>query len=150
MVLGHARVKAWLLEQLPHAASDINLQPIRAAMALRAQLMAQLLDTGVGDELRREVYLCGVLSQIDLILDEPLTAALQRLPLSNRVTQALLSRTGPYAPYLAVATALESSDTQAIRALCDANGLSSGETNRVLLRTLGGAPAHSTRGLLLV
>lgn len=150
MVLGHARVKVWLLEQLPHAASDINLQPIRAAMALRAKVMAQLLDAGEGDELRREVYLCGVLSQIDLILGEPLAAALQRIPLSGRVTQALLSRTGPYAPYLAVASALESSNTGAIRDLCDANGLTAGETNRVLLRTLGGAPAHSTRGLLLV
>ncbi len=150
MVLGHARLKAWLLEQLPHAASDVNLQPVRSAMALRAKVMAQLLDAGEGDELRREVHLCGLLSQIDLILGEPLAAALQRIPLSGRVTQALLGRTGPYAPYLAVASALESSNTEAIRDLCDANGLTPGETNRVLLRMLGGAPVHATRGLLVV
>ena len=150
MVLGHARLKAWLLEQLPHAASDVNLQPVRSAMALRAKVMAQLLDAGEGDELRREVHLCGLLSQIDLILGEPLAAALQRIPLSGRVTQALLGRTGPYAPYLAVASALESSNTEAIRDLCDANGVTPGETNRVLLRMLGGAPVHATRGLLVV
>jgi hypothetical protein len=150
MVLGHALVKSWLLEQLPQASGDLNLQPIRSAMTLRAQLMAQLLDAGEGDELRRELYLCGLLSQIDLILGEPLPAALQRLPLSGRVNQALLSQSGPYAPYLAVATALESSDTPAVQALCEAHGLASGEVNRVLLRTLGAAPLHAPRGLLLV
>ena len=102
------------------------------------------------DELRRELYLCGLLSQIDLILGEPLPAALQRLPLSGRVNQALLSQSGPYAPYLALATALESSDTPAIQALCEAHGLASGEVNRVLLRTLCTAPLHAARGLLLV
>ena len=150
MVLGCALIRSWLLEQLPHAASDLNLQPIRTAMALRAQLMAHLLDAGEGDELRREVVLCGVLSQIDLLLGEPLAAALQRIPLPCRINQALLSQTGPYAPYLAVAAALESSDTRAIQHLCDANGLATGEVNRVLLRMLGAAPAHSKRGLLVV
>lgn len=150
MVLGCALIKSWLLEQLPHAASDLNLQPIRTAMAVRAQLMAHLLDAGEADELRREVILCGVLSQIDLLLGEPLAAALQRVPLSSRINQALLSQSGPYAPYLAVAIALESSDTGAIQRRCDSNGLATGEVNRVLLRLLGAAPTHSKRGLLVV
>ena len=62
----------------------------------------------------------------------------------------MLSQTGPYAPYLAVAAALESSDTRAIQQVCDSNGLAAGEVNRVLLRMLGAAPSHSTRGLLVV
>ena len=150
MVLGFALVKSWLLEQLPHAASDMNLQPIRAAMALRAQLMAHLLDAGESDELRREVVLCGVLSQIDLMLGEPLAAALQRLPLSSRIIQALLSQTGPYAPYLAAACALESADTAGLLALCEAHGLAVGEVNRVLLRALSATRPHPAHGLLLV
>ena len=150
MVLGHARLKDWLLQQLPHAVSDVDLQPIRTAMAVRAKVMAQLLDAGEGDELRRELYLCGVLSQIDLVMGEPMATALQRIPVSGRIKQALLHRTGPYAPYLEIAIALESSNTQAILSLCESHDLSAGETNRVLLRTLGSAPARSTRGLLLV
>lgn len=143
MVLGLALVKNWLLEQLPHAANDLNLQPIRAAMALRAQLMAHLLDAGESDDLRREVVLCGVLSQIDLLLGEPLAAALQRLPVASRINQALLSQAGPYAPYLAVACALESSDTVGLHSLCDTHGLAVGDVNRVLLRALSTASAHA-------
>jgi hypothetical protein len=143
MVLGFAMVKSWLLEQLPHAASDLNLQPIRAAMALRAQLMAHLLDAGESDDLRREVVLCGVLSQIDLLLGEPLAAALQRVPLSGRITQALLGQTGPYAPYLAVACAQESANTAGLQALCDNHGLAVGEVNRVLLRALSAMRPHA-------
>lgn len=136
MVLGLSRIRDWLLEQLPDASSDLNLQPLRAAMVLRARLMEQLLDAGASNELRREVLLCGMLSQIDLLLGEPLHEALARLPLSGRINDAILGRGGPYAPYLDVARALESPDTQATHALCEEHQLSHEDVNQALLRTL--------------
>lgn len=148
MVLGLSQLRSWLLEQLPLATSNLNLQPVRTALVLRARLMEQLLDAGDGNDLRREVYLCGLLSQIDLLLGEPLHAALARLPLSERVTSAILSQSGPYLPYLEVATALESSQTQATRVLCESHQMNSEEVNRALLRTL--SQAHPAKGLLLV
>ena len=147
MVLGFSLLRTWLLEQLPAAASDLNLQPVRAAMVLRARLMKHLLDAGDGDDLRREVYLCGLMSQIDLLLGEPPTAALARLPLSERITSAILSHTGPYLPYLEVATALESPDTQATRALCEAHQMDLEKVNRSVLRTLSHARAQPGKGL---
>jgi hypothetical protein len=136
MVLGVSLMRSWLLEQLPHASSDLNLQPVRSALVIRADLMAQLLDAGDGDDLRREIYQCGLLSQIDLLLGEPLVAALARLPLSDRVTSAILNQSGPYAPYLEIATALESPNTQATRRLCHAHELELETVNHALLRTL--------------
>ena len=136
MVLGVSLLRSWLLEQLPHASSDMNLQPVRAAMVIRADLMAHLLDVGDGDDLRREIYQCGLLSQIDLLLGEPLEAALARLPLSERVTSAILNQEGPYSPYLEVATALESPHTQTTRRLCQTHHLELETVNRALLRTL--------------
>ena len=150
MVLGYARLKSWLLEQLPHATSDLNLQPVRSAMVLRARLTEHLLDAGDEDKLRREVYLCALLSRIDLLLGEPLAQALQRLPLSERIIAAILHNSGPYAPYLELAAALESSDTRATAALCASHQLSLEQVNRALLRTLCLAQPHPTRGLLLV
>lgn len=136
MVLGVSLLRTWLLEQLPHASGDMNLQPVRSAMVLRADLMAQLLDVGDSDELRREIYQCGLLSQIDLLLGEPLEPALARLPLSGRVTSAILNQEGPYAPYLEVASALESPHTQTTRRLCQTHRLALEAVNRALLRTL--------------
>jgi c-di-GMP-related signal transduction protein len=149
MVLGLSLLRSWLLEQLPHASGDLNLQPVRTTLALRAHLMNHLLDAGDGDDLRREVYLCGLLSQMDLMLGEPLNAALARLPLSQRITSAILDHSGPYMPYLDVAAALESPNTQATRALCDLHQMNSEEVNRALLRTLSQIRPRPARGLLL-
>ncbi|MDO8448976.1 MAG: HDOD domain-containing protein [Rhodoferax sp.] len=150
MVLGLSQLRSWLLEQLPHATSDLNLQPVRTALVLRARLMEQLLDAGDGNDLRREVYLCGLLSQMDLMLGEPLNAALARFPVSERVTSAILDHSGPYVPYLEMATALESANTQATRVLCDLHRMNLEEVNRALLRTLSNARPHPAKGLLLV
>jgi len=150
MVLGLSQLRSWLLEQLPHATSDLNLQPVRTALVLRARLMEQLLDAGDGNDLRREVYLCGLLSQMDLMLGEPLNAALARFPVSERVTSAILDHSGPYVPYLEMATALESANTQATRVLCDLHRMNLEEVNRALLRTLANARPHPAKGLLLV
>lgn len=150
MVLGYSLLRSWLLEQLPHATSDLNLQPVRTAMVVRARLMEHLMDAGDSDELRREIYLCGLLSQIDLMLGEPLNAALAHLPVSQRITSAILGHAGPYTPYLDMATALESSSTQATRVLCDSHQMNSEEVNRALLRTLASTRIHPARGQLLV
>jgi c-di-GMP-related signal transduction protein len=136
LVLGYSLFQTWLAEQLPHATSDPNLQPVRTALVIRARLMDHLLDAGDGGDLRREVYLCGLLSQIDLLLGEPLTTALQRFPLPERIVSAILNNAGPYAPYLEVATALESSHTHRTHALCETHALAFEDVNRALLRTL--------------
>ena len=140
MTLGYSRLRAWLMEQMPHASSDANLQPIRAAIVLRARIMERLADAGIEDDLRREVFLCGIFSQVDLLLGENLGAALHRLPLPGRVASAILGQTGPYAPWLEVASALESGATKVIRDVCRAHDLQTDEVNRALLRSLA-APA---------
>lgn len=139
MTLGYSRLRAWLMEQMPHASSDANLDPIRASMVLRARIMEHLADVGVDDELRREVFLCGVFSQVDLVLFEPLGTALHRLPLPGRVASAIMGNTGPYAPWLQVASALESGSTRVIREVCKAHHIEADEVNRALLRALAGA-----------
>jgi hypothetical protein len=136
MVMGYAKLRTWLVEQVPHASSDPNLDPIRWSMVLRARIMERLADAGIEDDLRREVFLCGVLSQVDLLLGEPLGAALHRLPLPGRIASAVLGQTGPYAPWLEVATALESANTRMIHDVCKVHKMPADEVNRALLRTL--------------
>jgi c-di-GMP phosphodiesterase len=124
------------------------LRPVRMAMVMRARLMEHLLDAGEEDALRRDVYLCGLMSQMDLLLGEPLAAALQRLPLSPRIGSAILADSGPYLPYLQVATALESTQLRLVGALCNAHQISPEEVNRALLRTLSTVESRPAKGLL--
>lgn len=136
MLLGLSRFKAWLLEQMALASNEPDLDPIRLAMVMRARLTEHLLEAGEEDNLRREMFLCGVLSQIDGLLGEPLKDALQRLPLSDRVVGAILSNSGPYAPYLELATALEYPHMASVPGICDTHGIDLAEVNRTFLRTL--------------
>jgi hypothetical protein len=140
MMLGFRSLNAWLAEQLPHASDDANLRPVNAAMVLRGQLMEHLMDAGIEDDLRREVYLCGLFAQLDLVLDEPLRASFSRIPLSDRIISAVMSRTGPYAPSLQIALALEGADPAPLRALRETHEMSAEGINRALLRTLVALP----------
>lgn len=136
MVMGYSKLRAWLMEQIPHASGDPNLEPIRFAMVLRARIMERLANAGAEDDLRREVFQCGIFSQLDLLLGEPLGAAIHRLPLPGRIASAVVGQTGPYAAWLEVASALESSNTRMIREVCKAHKMPPDEVNRALLHTL--------------
>lgn len=136
MVMGYSKLRAWLLEQIPQASTDPNLEPIRCAMVLRARIMERLADAGIEDALRHEVFLCGVLSQLDVLLGEPLGAAIHRLPLPGRIASAVVGQTGAYAPWLAVASALESGNTRMVREVCKAHKMPADAVNRALLRAL--------------
>lgn len=136
VMMGYSSIKRWLSDQLPHASTDLNMQPVRESMVMRAQLTAQLLDAGIENDLRREIYLCGLLSQIDGLLGEPLGTILRRIPLSERIYDATVMHTGPYASGLQMACALETDDASAIRQLCETYELDQEEVNRALLRVL--------------
>lgn len=136
LVLGLSRTRTWLLEQLPHAAQDLNLQPVRQSMVLRACFMAELLDAGESEALKRELYLCGLLSQIDLLLGEPMGSALRAIHLPSRVKEALLSQSGPYWPYLDLAMGVEAPFLETTRARCSQHGFDPEDVNLALLRTL--------------
>jgi EAL and modified HD-GYP domain-containing signal transduction protein len=53
---------------------------------------------GVENELRREVYLCALLSQMDELLREPLGTILRRIPLSERIYDATCCTPAPTHP----------------------------------------------------
>jgi c-di-GMP-related signal transduction protein len=82
------------------------------------------------------MYLCALFSQLDLLLHEPLNTTLRRMPLSDRIFDAVLARTGPYAGSLAMAMALESPDAAPIRLLREEHEWETEDLNRILLRML--------------
>ena len=149
VMLGYGTLQRWLGDQLPHASTDPNLSPIRQTMVLRAQLMERLVEAGIEYELRREVYLTGLLSQLDTLMDEPIATILRRLPLSERISDAIVLRSGPYAPALQIACALETDDASVVRQLCETHEMDTESVNRALLRLLSDLhverPKSSTR-----
>lgn len=136
MVLGLSHTAGWLRELLAQASQDLDLEPFRQSLALRARFMALLLDAGEGDALRRELSLCGLLSQIDWLVGESMASALRAIPLPTRVAEALLSQEGPYWPFLAMASALEHPYPNTPQDLCAQHSFDLEEVNLTLLRSL--------------
>lgn len=141
MVLGLRQVQDWLQGQLAQSSAAPDLRPLRLQLVTRAHLVEHLLDPGDEQELRRELYLCGLFSQLDDLLGQPLAAALERLPLSQRILQALLDHSGPYHPALQLAYALEGARLRTTQQLCESYGFAQEDVNRALLRTLIAQPA---------
>ena len=143
VMLGYDNLKQWLGNQLTQASADEDLWPIRLSTVMRAELTERLLDPGVSQELRSEVYLCGLLSRLDDVMDEPLSHILQRLPLSDRIHAAAVEDDGPYAPSLLLAKALEKEDGgSVIRTLCKQYEVELEHVNRTLLRSMVDWPAQ--------
>ena len=137
VLMGYGPLQKWLGNLLVHACEEPDLQPVRQGMVHRAQLTSLLLDAGVSQELRSEVYLCGLFSRLDDILDEPLEDCLARLPLSERIPDAALRQEGPYTSSLEMAIALENENgAEAVRDLCKQYGMSLETVNRTLLRLM--------------
>lgn len=136
VMMGYSSLSRWLAEQLPHASAEPDMQPVRYGMVLRAKLAERLIDAGIETALRREVYLCGLFSQLDGLLRETLGPILRRIPLSERVYDAAVQHSGPYAASLALACALEGCDASVVRGLCETHEMDLEDINRTLLRTL--------------
>ena len=136
VMVGYGSLMRWLSNQLPHASTELNLRPMRESLVLRAKLSEMLIDAGVGIELRREVYLCALFSQLDDMLGESLDSILHRIPLSERVFEAAAQGIGPYAPILQMARALEDCDAGVVRQLCEDNEMTLEDINRTMLRVL--------------
>lgn len=132
--LGHA--ETWLQRLAGQADATADFSPLRHRQVLQARLVTQLLDPGDEEDLRREVYLCGLFARLDRMQGAPLEALLQSVPLSQRIVLSLLTEEGPYRPALVLAQAMDGRDPRRVQALCESYGYASLDVNRALLRAL--------------
>lgn len=143
MMLGFTAMDSWLSDQLAGAETDLALHPVRYTMVMQARLAQHLLDPGADDNLRSEVYLTALFSQIDRLLHRPLTELLQSLPLAGRVYDALLRQTGPYNAYLDVSAAQSRVEQlHQLSSICATHDISLEAANQALIRMLATSRDH--------
>ena len=113
MVLGRNELYRWLSVLLLSAGeargSSKALQEIALA---RARLLEGLAEQR-GDAVNHPpaaLFTVGLLSLLDVLLQQPLAQVLEPLRLTEPARQALLDRSGPWASYLQLATDLERHD----------------------------------------
>ena len=132
VILGNAKLARWLTLLLFSAARSDNPAPqaLLHTALVRARL-AELLGTPrLGTAHQDYLFMCGMFSLLEAMLDVPLEDALKNLKLPEAVSHALLHGTGPYAPYLELSRACEKPDMERIHALAPALGLEIGAISR--------------------
>lgn len=139
MMLGYQRLKRWLALLLATASKDNNLKPVMFAAVRRGLLMEELVRATGDDEMRNEMFICGVFSLLDRMFRQPFDELLKTIPVPERVFQALAQNTGPYQPYFELVRAIESESLYDVTAAADALLVSVTEINRAELRALTSA-----------
>ena len=145
MVLGHAGLTRWLSRMLRVSSDEGNAAPLMHASIRRALFLEHLAAcTSGGAELREALYLTGAFSLLDRTTGTSFTRLFQRAALPPAVGQALIERSGPCAPYLALVEAIERSDPINSRKHRESLGIAALDCNLSLLRALAAAPtSHS-------
>jgi len=122
-LLGHAPLQRWLTLMI--CSSNRN-QPRATAVLetalIRARFM-ELISTSRPVSEREAIFLTGLLSLIDVILQQPIEHALETLSIDDDIHNAILHGHGPYAATLALARACESMDADRIVSAAEACGI---------------------------
>ena len=139
MMLGYQRLKRWLALLLATASKDTNLKPVMFAAVRRGLLMEELVRGSGDDEMRNEMFICGVFSLLDRMFRQPFSELMRTIPVPERVYQALVDGTGPYQPYFDLVKAIEAESLFDFRAAAEQLMMSVSEINRAELRALTAA-----------
>ena len=145
MILGYQRLKRWLALLVTSAIDDPDMKPLMQLAVRRGLLMEEIARPGGDDALRNELFICGVFSTLDRMIGQPFEQLLTTIPVQESVAQALAHDSGPCAPFLALARAVEAESAYDVREAAEALMLSVGDVNRALAKSL--VHAHSlTKG----
>ena len=139
MLLGYQRLKRWLALLLATASKETNLKPVMFAAVRRGLLMEELVRESGDDEMRNEMFICGVFSLLDRMFKQPFSELMRTIPVPQRVYQALVDGTGPYQPYFDLVKSVEAESLYDFREAADALMMSVSEINRAELRALAAA-----------
>jgi c-di-GMP phosphodiesterase len=139
MMLGYQRLKRWLALLLASSVKGANAKPVMYAAVRRGLLMEELGRDQGDAEMRGEMFICGVFSLLDRMLQQPMADLLNNVPVPERVQQALLGEGGPFGEFLKLVQAIEQEAVFDIREQSEQLLLSPQVVNRALLVALRGA-----------
>ena len=143
-LLGYKPLYRWLTLLLYSAGRPAPRDAALLSHALiRARFMETLAAPVVGRAEAEGIFITGIFSLLDALLNAPMVEILHRVNLPAPVTEALLADTGPYAAWLALARACEDGDIDALAAGSENLGLTVAAVNQAHLAAV--SYAHSVQ-----
>ncbi len=137
-MLGYSTLYRWLALLMATASNSDYAAPLMKTAIIRGRF-AELLGASLLPKSEAEnLFVAGMFSVLDRLLGQTMEEVLTQIPLSEALCEALLSRSGIYGPFLALAESCEQADG-ASAALADALFLSNDQVNRAHLAALAWA-----------
>lgn len=139
MMLGYKKMMRWLSLLMATASKDANTFPLMHASIRRGLFLEFIGAEDNQSELRDELFITGAFSLLDRITGAPFAQLFELISLSENVVDAIVNKSGPYAPYLALIEAIERSDPLVIQKQLDELALPVATCNEALLRAMAAA-----------
>ena len=136
MMLGYVRLERWLALLLATSSRDPDMRPVMIASFRRGVLLEHLIGAGRDERVRDELFIIGVFSMLDRMLDQSFEQLFEVVHVPARVRETLVERRGPYAAYLQVIEALECGPGVSLERAVRACSISLEQCNQAVLRAL--------------
>ncbi len=134
-LLGYSPLYRWLSVLLATASDNAQSQALMQTAIIRGRF-AEMLAQGLLPKSESEnLFVAGMFSLLDRLLGMPMEQVLESVQLPAPVVEALLSRSGMYGPFLALAEACESENSE-IGQLADSLFISARQVNEAHLAAL--------------
>jgi len=126
-LLGERELRKWIAVVSVGVMADGKPGELMVVPLVRGRFCELLAPfAGMGDQ-TNDLFLLGLLSVMDAILDQPLETILAEMPVRQEIKQALLARTGTYRNMLDIAIAHERADWTKISTLAASLGIPEGQ-----------------------
>jgi EAL and modified HD-GYP domain-containing signal transduction protein len=137
MVMGQDKLYRWLTLVLFTGGQAQELDQALLENALvRGRVAEQLAGRALFAKARDEIFVAGLFSLLDVVMRMPMEEVLKQISLPAEITEAIVAKRGPYAPYLALAIACEQDDQSSIEALAKEIGREVADINGVHMDAL--------------
>ncbi|BAN35661.1 diguanylate phosphodiesterase [Sulfuricella denitrificans skB26] len=137
VILGYKQLYRWLtLLLFTSGKADPRSKALLQNALVRARMTELLGQSKLSPTEREGLFIVGIFSLLDVLLNVPMAQALEQLQLPDPVMAALARREGVYAPFLALAVACEEADQEGIIEHAAACGLDANEVNTAQLKAL--------------
>ena len=136
MMLGYAKLRRWLMLLVATSCKDANMRPIMFASFRRGLFLEHLIGSDQDQSMRDEVFILGVFSLLDKLFKESFESLFSVLHVPERVQETLVSRTGAYMPYLAIAEAIEQGPSESLPGKLMNAVMSIEQCNNAVIRAL--------------
>jgi EAL and modified HD-GYP domain-containing signal transduction protein len=136
-ILGYPQLYRWLTLLLVTAGNEESAAPALTKTAVTRGRLTELLGQGYLEQPDRDnLFIVGVFSLLDAMLEMPMESVLEKLALPETISDALLLRQGIYGPFLTLAEACEGASAARIEELTAQLQLEPEKVNQAHLEAL--------------